>query len=533
MGSSLHGGTCCGNSTIVASDSRSGVSATDRLSWSVHDGKFFADAIHRCEKPRAPMERLWCELDAKGQTMRLMPLERARLRELGIPTRTVEKLGRRNVHILQNASFHGGNIWGTDASNANDALQPPALKDLGGKLIPITEFKMRALLGLGSFSSVHSASWMRTGEVVALKIFFRPVASREHGAGAVGAHLATNDDNEAHVASNDTPWDGSMPRRKIKDPRARPQASYHAHDAASFAMEVALLSKAELEHAHLIRYIGHGFVETEDGPAGYIVTNFLDGRDMYSLLQQYKERRTSMPLSEDSRPLPSVAESDSSCAVARIRTPLPGPLTIARVVRWARHVSSAIAHLHLHGVIHRDIKESNVMITMSGMDAVLIDLGLAVQGRAGGLYKHSHGEFQIGVKGYRAPEINRGLWYGDAVDIFAFGRVLFNMLSIAQPPPRNLSRRAWKAWLIDLIAENACGVCTKRSSQLWAYDTLFCEPLVSQLWPKTLQTLVVQCVACEPSERPSARAVVEQLEQTQGTLASDPSTTSDDARGVA
>lgn len=136
------------------------------------------------------------------------------MKELGIAASAVARMGERNSQLLQDASLRGGSIW----ADEEVITPPPALQELGGTQISIREFRISSILGLGSFSSVHAAVWVRTGAQVALKIFFSPV---------------TRTDAEG-VARQKVPSSTTL----SSDPRYRPQASFDPNDAESFVQEV-------------------------------------------------------------------------------------------------------------------------------------------------------------------------------------------------------------------------------------------------------------------------------------------------------
>ena len=52
-----------------------------------------------------------------------------------------------------------------------------------------------------------------------------------------------------------------------------------------------------------------------------------------------------------------------------------GPLPLDQTLRYAVEVASALDHAHRHGVVHRDLKPGNIMLTKSG--AKVLDFGLA------------------------------------------------------------------------------------------------------------------------------------------------------------
>ena len=98
-----------------------------------------------------------------------------------------------------------------------------------------------------------------------------------------------------------------------------------------------------------------------------------------------------------------------------------GALPIPDVVRVVAHVASGIDALHNAGIVHRDVKPSNVIIDESG-SAKLTDFGLA-KGRAYTVLTKPG--MVMGTLDYLAPEILRGTEATGASDIYALGCVAF------------------------------------------------------------------------------------------------------------
>ena len=101
----------------------------------------------------------------------------------------------------------------------------------------------------------------------------------------------------------------------------------------------------------------------------------------------------------------------------------------------ARHifkkVTQALKHIHDNGLVHRDIKSDNIMIT-DFCNPKVVDFGFSTEATA----ENREGFFtgKIGTSSYMAPEIHQGAPYkGTEVDIFALGIVLFQMI-IGRPP---------------------------------------------------------------------------------------------------
>lgn len=106
-----------------------------------------------------------------------------------------------------------------------------------------------------------------------------------------------------------------------------------------------------------------------------------------------------------------------------------GPLPIADAVRLVAQVASGLDALHHAGIVHRDVKPSNVMLDASGI-AALTDFGLA-KGRAYTVLTRP-GQV-LGTLDYLAPEIVRGQEATPASDIYALGCVAFECVRGRSP----------------------------------------------------------------------------------------------------
>jgi serine/threonine-protein kinase len=94
-----------------------------------------------------------------------------------------------------------------------------------------------------------------------------------------------------------------------------------------------------------------------------------------------------------------------------------GPLPIPDIVRVVAHVASGLDALHNAGIVHRDVKPSNVIIDETG-SASLTDFGLA-KGRAYTVLTKPG--MVMGTLDYLAPELLRGSEATGASDIYALG----------------------------------------------------------------------------------------------------------------
>jgi serine/threonine protein kinase len=106
-----------------------------------------------------------------------------------------------------------------------------------------------------------------------------------------------------------------------------------------------------------------------------------------------------------------------------------GPLDLVTAVTIAHAIADAVALAHARGVVHRDIKPDNVLVTPDGRSK-LTDLGLAKATRQSADPINTASGVVLGSLPYMPPEQQRGLSkVGPPGDVYALGATLFFMLA--------------------------------------------------------------------------------------------------------
>ena len=98
-------------------------------------------------------------------------------------------------------------------------------------------------------------------------------------------------------------------------------------------------------------------------------------------------------------------------------------------LRMGRRIAEALAHAHSRGVLHRDVKPSNVMLTTDGR-VLLFDFGLASSARASRLTRSGS---RLGSLAYMSPEQARGDEGDERSDVYGLGALLCEALTLRPP----------------------------------------------------------------------------------------------------
>jgi Tol biopolymer transport system component len=158
----------------------------------------------------------------------------------------------------------------------------------------------------------------------------------------------------------------------------------------------------------------------------------------------------------------------------------PG-LPITEVLSIARQIADALDAAHEKGIVHRDLKPANIKITPGGSVKVL-DFGLAKAASTTGsnqdLSESRHGVI-LGTAAYMSPEQARGLSVDRRGDIWAFGCLLYEMLT---------GRLAFPG---DTVSDTIAKILER-------------EPDWSALPPATplpVRRLLLRCLAKDPKQR--------------------------------
>ena len=180
--------------------------------------------------------------------------------------------------------------------------------------------------------------------------------------------------------------------RSVAVKRLHPALIADEEHAERFRREAMLV--ARLSHPNLVRLLDRG--EDADGP--YLVMELVEGENLKSLVRR------------------------------------EGALPPEEAVRICVEVGRALAYAHAQGVVHRDIKAQNVLLTRDG-GVKLTDFGIARLMEADGEPGLTRTDMLVGSADYLSPEQADGRPVDARTDVYSLGIVLYECLTGRLPFP--------------------------------------------------------------------------------------------------
>jgi serine/threonine-protein kinase len=134
----------------------------------------------------------------------------------------------------------------------------------------------------------------------------------------------------------------------------------------------------------------------------------------------------------------------------------PDHIPIGHVVDWGRQLATALAYLHAHGVVHRDVKPENILVTSDGR-LKISDFGTAMlEGARRLTWKHL--SESLGTPDYMSPEQIQG-GRGDArSDVYAWGVMMYELLTGRVP----FGGDNWLAVMAGHLGEHPVSIASLR-----------------------------------------------------------------------
>jgi len=214
--------------------------------------------------------------------------------------------------------------------------------------------------------------------------------------------------------------------RRVALKLIRPEHLWFDGARDRFKREVEAI--ARLQHPGIVPVYAAG----EDQGVPWMAMEFVGGATLDDAMRELDGARPDRLAGNDlDRTIAKVAHSkDSTSATNATRGAFADDSWTSACARIVRDVARALEHAHRRGVLHRDVKPANIVLTQDGR-AQLLDFGLAA---AQGASRLTATQSSLGSPAYMSPEQVRGERDLDArTDVYSLGLTLYELLTLHAP----------------------------------------------------------------------------------------------------
>ena len=296
---------------------------------------------------------------------------------------------------------------------------------------------------------------------------------------------------EIYVANDNAAVDGAPRTVVIKALNLylqdEPDAELERTLVANFQNEAVALDR--VRHPNVINRLGHGTAIDLTGTTfHYIVLEYLPGGDMFALTRTH-------------------------------------PLSIQRALHYLEQVCSGLAHAHKCGVIHRDIKPQNLLLTADKEIVKIADFGVArLDANEGAITR-------VGTNIYSAPEHNPAMHTGQllttglrtpaadfltpAADIYSLAKTTYTLIAGESPRrfaqhaitelPESVRESFWARPVLRVLEK----ATQSRPEDRFQTVEEFWDEIADASLPPTRPLQMVNAAAAEPRRKPSADLSIE------------------------
>src|SRR5688572_9272148 len=251
------------------------------------------------------------------------------------------------------------------------------------------------------------------------------------------------------IATNTGTTSPETPARCGQGTRLRPYAIRSTLDAGSMA-EVYRARDTKLGRDVAIKILPHAFTDDPEYLARFDrEARVLAALNHPNIAAIYGIEEAPLSLSVGLNPAPAGAATQEPVTALVLElvqgetlagriSSAHGPLRVQEALDFAQQIAAALEAAHEKGIVHRDLKPANIMITPDGVVKVL-DFGLARITSNAGTGRSSHVLTAIpdptregvilGTPAYMSPEQTLGLPVDKRMDIWAFGCVVYEILT--------------------------------------------------------------------------------------------------------